>query len=244
MMRSAGRKVARLRRTIKVCDGSLQERRIANRASSIHDRPMTITSLFLFASVYFVAVASPGPGMAAVVARGLGQGMKAAPAFVAGFIVGDLIWFTVAATGLAVIAKTYEALFLAIKYAGCAYLLYIACRIWTAPVAAGNVEAANEKVRSWPSFLGSLSLTLGNPKVIVFFLSLMPLVVDVKTITPLVFVKMALVIVLVFTPVLLTTLSLADRARRVFTSEKALKRINRGTAGIMAGAAVAIAARS
>jgi len=205
---------------------------------------MTITSLLLFASVYFVAVASPGPGMAAVVARGLAQGMEAAPAFIAGFVVGDLIWFTVAATGLAVIAKTFETLFLAIKYAGCAYLLYIAWKIWTAPVAAGNVEAAHEKVKSWPSFLGSLSLTLGNPKVIVFFLSLMPLVVDVKTITPLAFVEMAVIIVLVFTPVLLTTLYLADRARRIFTSAKALRRINRTTAGIMAGAAVAIAARS
>ncbi len=45
---------------------------------------MTLSALLLFASVYLVAVASPGPGMAAVVARGLGQGMAAAPAFVAG----------------------------------------------------------------------------------------------------------------------------------------------------------------
>jgi threonine/homoserine/homoserine lactone efflux protein len=205
---------------------------------------MTLSSLLIFASVYFVAVASPGPGMAAVIARGLGQGMKAAPAFVAGFIVGDLIWFTIAATGMAVVAQSFESLFLAIKYAGCAYLLFIAWKIWTAPVVAGPVEAAGRRVASWPSFLGSLSLTLGNPKVIVFFLSLMPLVVDVKTITPIVFIEMAVVIVLVFTPVLLTTLLLADRARRVFTSPKALRRINQGTAGIMAGAAVAIAARS
>lgn len=182
--------------------------------------------------------------MAAVIARGLGQGMTAAPAFIAGFVLGDLIWFTIAATGLAVIAQTFEQLFLAIKYAGCAYLAYLAWRIWHAPVAAGDVAAAREKVRAWPSFLGSLSLTLGNPKVIVFFLSLMPLVVDVKSITPLVFVEMAVVIVLVFTPVLLATLYLADRARRVFTSEKALRRINRGTAGIMAGAAAVIATRS
>jgi threonine/homoserine/homoserine lactone efflux protein len=205
---------------------------------------MTLASLVLFASVYFVAVASPGPGMAAVVARGLAQGMAAAPAFVAGFVVGDLIWFTVAATGLAVIASTFETLFLAIKYAGCAYLLFMAWRLWHAPVEVGDVAAARTKVRSWPSFLGSLSLTLGNPKVIVFFLSLMPLVVDMASITPLVFAELAVVIVLVFTPVLLAALLLADRARRVFTSERALRRINRGTAGVMAGAAAVIAARS
>ena len=205
---------------------------------------MTLSSLLLFAGIYFVAVASPGPGVAAVIARGLAQGTKAAPAFIAGFVLGDLIWFSIAATGLAVIARTFETLFLAIKYAGCAYLLYVAWQIWTAPVKAADVAAAGEKVRAWPSFLGSLSLTLGNPKVIVFFLSLMPLVVDLGSITPLVFVEMAMVIVIVFTPTIAATLLLADRARRVFTSKKALRIINRGTAGIMAGAAVAIAARS
>ncbi len=204
---------------------------------------MTLASLLLFASVYLVAVASPGPGIAAIIARGLGQGMAAAPAFIAGFVVGDLIWFTVAATGLAVIAQQFELLFLAIKYAGCAYLLYLAWKIWTAPVAAGDVAAAKDKVKSWPSFLGSLSLTLGNPKVIVFFLSIMPLAVDMKNMSPLVFLEMAAVIVCVITPVMTVALVLADRARRVFTSEKALRRINRGTAGIMAGAAAVIASR-
>jgi threonine/homoserine/homoserine lactone efflux protein len=157
---------------------------------------------------------------------------------------GDLIWFTVAATGLAVIAQQFEALFSLIKYAGCAYLLYIAYKIWNAPVITADMAAAREKLRSWPSFLGSLSLTLGNPKVIVFFLSVMPLVVDVKSIGLLVFAEMAVVIVSVIAPVLTVTLLLADRARRVFTSHKALQRINRGTAAIMAGAAVAIGARS
>jgi threonine/homoserine/homoserine lactone efflux protein len=204
---------------------------------------MDLASLLLFAGVYFVAVASPGPGLAAVVARGLGQGLAAGPAFVAGFVVGDLIWFTVAATGLAVLARSFEMLFLAIKYAGCAYLLYMAWRIWTAPVKAAEIEAAATKVRAWPSFLGALSLTLGNPKVIVFFLSIMPLVIDPKVITPLVFVEMAIVIVLVITPVMAGALVLADRARRVFTSETALRRINRATAGVMAGAAALIATR-
>jgi threonine/homoserine/homoserine lactone efflux protein len=204
---------------------------------------MTLSALLLFAGVYFLAVASPGPGLAAVVARGLGQGMAAGPAFIAGFVVGDLIWFGVAATGLAVLAQTFETVFIAIKYAGCAYLFYMAYKIWTAPVSATEVAAAAGRVRAWPSFLGSLSLTLGNPKVIVFFLSIMPLVIDPQAITPFIFVEMAVVIVLVITPIMATALILAERARRVFTSERALRRINRGTAAVMAGVAGVIAAR-
>ncbi|MGL4729883.1 MAG: LysE family translocator, partial [Bosea sp. (in: a-proteobacteria)] len=151
---------------------------------------------------------------------------------------------TIAATGLAVIATRFETLFLVIKYAGCAYLLWMAYKIWTAPVKAADLTADTARVRALPSFLGSLSLTLGNPKVMVFFLSIMPLVVDVKAMSPLVFVEMAVVIVAVIAPVMTLALWLADRARRVFTSERALRRINRGTAAIMGGAAMVIAARS
>ena len=210
---------------------------------------MDVAGLLLFAGVYFVAVASPGPGLAAVVARGLAKGTVAGPAFVAGFVIGDLIMFTLAALGLAAIAQSFEALFLVIKYAGCAYLLWMAWTIWTAPVTPADVGAAsststNQSVNnSWPAFLGSLSLTLGNPKVIVFFLSIMPIVVDMKSMTPVVFIELAVVIVLVITPVVSGALLLANRARRVFTSERALRRINRSTAAVMAGAAAMIAAR-
>ena len=205
---------------------------------------MTAASLLLFAGVYFVMVISPGPGIAAVIARGMSQGTHAAPAYIAGFVVGDLVWFTVAATGLSVIAQTFETLFLVIKYLGCCYLLFMAWKIWTAPIETGETESIPKRLNHWSSFLGSLSIALGNPKVIIFFLSIMPLMIDLKSITSPAFLEMAAVMVLVFVPTQTAILLLANRARRIFTSRKALKRINRGTAGIMAGAAAVIAARS
>lgn len=205
---------------------------------------MDLTALLLFAGIYFVAVASPGPGIAAVIARGLGRGLAGGPAFIAGFVVGDLIWFAVAATGLAVIATTYAPLFVAIKYAGCAYLLWLAWRIWHAPVEpAPAADGSLARETGLGAFLGSLALTLGNPKVIVFFLSIMPLVVDIERMTTLVFVELAAVIVLVITPVMGAALLLADRARLLFQSRLAVRRMNRATAGMMAGVAAFIAAR-
>ena len=205
---------------------------------------MAIAQLFLFASIYFVAVSTPGPGIAAIVARGLAQGTRGAVPFIVGFVLGDLIWLTVAVTGLSVIAQTFETLFLAVKYAGCAYLLFIAWKIWNAPVFVSEVAANPSIASAWPSFLGSLMLTLGNPKVIVFFMSIMPLVLDMNSITPLIFAQLVGMALFVLTPVLIGYLLLADRARQLFTSETALQRINRGTATIMAGAAVAIVAKS
>jgi threonine/homoserine/homoserine lactone efflux protein len=209
-----------------------------------HGHILTLAKLLVFASIYFVAVATPGPGLAAIVARGLAQGTKGAMPFIAGFVVGDLIWLSVAVTGLALIAQTFETLFVAIKYVGCAYLLFVAWKIWNAPVTTADVNAQGSQLAAWPSFLGSLMLTLGNPKVIVFFMSFMPLVVDMNAITPLIYMQLMSMAFLVLTPVLVTALLLADRARQVFTSEAALRRINKATAGIMAGAAVAIATRA
>ena len=134
----------------------------------------------------------------------------------------------------------FEQLFLAIKFAGCAYLLYMARNIWNAPVAESEVTASRTRVAPLTSFLSSISLALGNPKVIVFFLSIMPLVVDVKNLNFTTYLELASVIVLVFAPLQFGILVLAKQARAVFRSEAALRRINRTTAGIMAGTALAI----
>lgn len=82
---------------------------------------MDVAGLLVFTAAYLVAVASPGPGIAAIVARMLGHGLTGATAFITGFLVGDLVWFTVAATGLAMVASSFATLFLVIKYAGAAY---------------------------------------------------------------------------------------------------------------------------
>jgi threonine/homoserine/homoserine lactone efflux protein len=115
---------------------------------------MTISSLVLFAAVYFAAVATPGPGVAALVARVLGQGLKGVAPFIAGYFVGDMIWLILAATGLAVIAKTFAGVFVAIKFAGVAYLLYLAWRMATAPavVDAGRRRQRAAGAPSWAHY--------------------------------------------------------------------------------------------
>lgn len=205
---------------------------------------MSLYGLLVFAAIYLLAVASPGPGVAAVIARSLAQGTRGAPAFIAGFLAGDLIWFTIAATGLAALAQTAQALFVGVKYAGAAYLLYLAYKLWTAPVSA--TDAATEIVgaqKHWQLFLGSLALTLANPKTILFFLALLPTVVRLEELTLIGFVEIVIAISIVLPLTLGVYVLLADRARRIFKSATAVRRINRGTGAAMACAAVAVATR-
>jgi threonine/homoserine/homoserine lactone efflux protein len=206
---------------------------------------MTLSGLLVFAAAYTLAVATPGPGVAAVVARGLGRGRAGLLPFILGFTAGDLIWFTVAAAGLSVIAHTFETVFTVIKYAGCAYLLWLAWKAWTAPVAVAGDEGHGGAGRESPLrlFLGSLSLTLGNPKVIVFFMALLPSLVDLQSLSLPAFLEIAALMAVIITSVLGGYALLAARARRLFCSPRALRRINRTTGVILAGTAAAIAAR-
>ncbi len=201
---------------------------------------MSPSGFAFFAIVYFVFVITPGPGVAAMIARGLGTGMKGALPYALGFMLGDMVWFTIAATGLAALATQFAFAFTVVKFAGCAYLIYLAWKIWHTPVHTTDIKRVNVATDPWPSFIGSLTLCLGNPKVIVFFISIMPLVIDVKQVTLISYFAM-LIVMAPFVPLLtFSVLYLAKRARLVFQSTTALRRINRGSAVLMAGAATVI----
>ena len=81
-------------------------------------------------------------------------------------------------------------MFLVIKYAGAAYLLYIAYKIWTAPAVAKDVTAEERAEHPARLLLGGLALTLGNPKTIVFYLALLPTILDLTRITVLGFAEL------------------------------------------------------
>ncbi len=202
---------------------------------------MTLTPLLIFGAVYFVAVATPGPGVAALIARVMGQGLAGVAPFIAGYFVADMFWLVLAATGLAVVAKAFAGVFVAIKLAGAAYLLYLAWKMATAPVA--SADGRPPASRGWRAFLASLSLTLGNPKVMVFFLSIMPLVVEVRTLSLTALLELAAVCgVVIFSTLALYALA-ANRARALLNSTRATKFVHRAAGGLMAGAAVAVATR-
>lgn len=201
---------------------------------------MTRSSLLLFALVYFAAVATPGPGIAALVARVLGHGLKGIAPFVAGYVAGDMIWLAIAATGLSVVARDFAGLFVALKFMGAAYLLYVAFRMATSTASAGGRPSA--ALRGWRAFLGSLSLTLGNPKVMVFFLSVMPLVIDLRVLTPVALAELCAVGAVVMSLTLGAYALAANRARAFLSSTRAMRLVHRAAGGLMAGVAVAVAA--
>lgn len=204
---------------------------------------MSLESLLAFAAVLFIACASPGPTIAALVARVLGRGVSGAPSFCLGLLISDILWLTGAVLGLAVLAETFHLLFLVIKYLGAGYLLYLGWKMWTAP-ALPLTDVAPIKGEGIRLFLGGIAVGSGNPKTMLFYLALLPTVLPLEAITLPDYALLVGTQVVVYGAILVSYVVLAARARRAFASARAMKVVNRVTGGVMAGAAVAVAARS
>ncbi|MGE3145183.1 MAG: LysE family translocator [Pseudorhodoplanes sp.] len=202
---------------------------------------MSWPTLTAFAVVFALAAASPGPAVAAVLARVTAKGSSGMVFFVLGLMLGDLLWVSAAVFGLAALAALFQPLFMVLKYLGAAYLLFLAWKLWHAPV----VAAAAEPVRGQGKklFAGGLLLAMGNPKTMLFYLALLPTLIDLPSLNAIGFVELAAVVVVVFVAVFTAYVVLAVQARRVFTSPRAVRMVNRTSGVAMAGAAAAVAVR-
>lgn len=203
---------------------------------------MSWIDLTTFAAALFVAALSPGPGIAAIVARVLARGRHGAAPFCAGMMLGDVVWLSLAVFGLAFIAHTFASVFTVVRYAGAAYLLYLGWKMWTAPAGPVQLHTTSSE-RGHRLFLGGLAVTLGNPKTIVFYLALMPNLFDLKLVTPLGYVELIAITLTVLGTVFGGYVVLAHWARDLFQTPRAVRWLNRGVGTIMAGAAATIATR-
>jgi len=93
------------------------------------------------------------------------------------------------------------------------------------------------------SFIGSLTLTLGNPKTMLFFLALLPTVVPLEQLHARDYAEIAFAILVILPSILGAYVLAAARARRWFRSDRAAKILNRSSGTLMAAAAVAVATR-
>lgn len=200
------------------------------------------TSLAVFCGALFVAAGTPGPSIAALVAQVLGRGVTGVLPFLAGLWLGEAVWLSLAVFGLAIIAQTFHLAFLAIKYLGVAYLVYLAWRMWHAPVGEGGAELP-ATARPLRLFFTGMAVCLGNPKVMVFYLALLPTILDLGAVSLVGWAELVGAMLVVLAAIDLAWALAASQARRLLRSPRAARLANRIGATAMAGAATAIATR-
>ncbi|MBE7201423.1 MAG: LysE family translocator [Parafilimonas terrae] len=199
---------------------------------------MDAVTLLSFAAAFLVFAASPGPDNMTIVARTLSHGPGAGIAYGIGMVAGILAFLVLAATGLAVLAQELGAVMTVLRYAGAAYLVWAGIRIWTAePVLPAARAAARPGLAA--SVLSGLALNLGNPKMPLFYLALLPNVVG-PALSPAQVGVLAAAILAVEAVVIGGHVLLAGRLRRALRTRAAVRRANRVAGGVMVGSGVAV----
>ena len=134
---------------------------------------------WLFIATAILLVITPGQDTFFILGRSLSGGRSAGIAAALGITAGSVIHTFAAALGLSALLATSPYAFMAVKFAGAAYLIYIGVRALLSRASGlPGDEAATQADGRWPAFRQGIFSNLLNPKVALFFLALMPQFID------------------------------------------------------------------
>jgi threonine/homoserine/homoserine lactone efflux protein len=197
--------------------------------------------LAFFAAAFAVAIASPGPFMAALSARGLALGARSAAGMAVGGLLGDVVFATVALFGLSLMAAWAGVLIDVLRYGGAAWLIWLGYRLLTARADAMRAPAPRDGGFKRGLAAGA-TLSLGNPKAALFYAAVFPGFFAIPSLTwPQIAAIYGTIAAILLTGHLAVALA-AGRAGRMMASARAMNAVNKLSGGVLAGAGVAIAA--
>lgn len=131
-----------------------------------------------FVIVALVLVVAPGPDTVLVTKNALLHGRRAALATVAGISIGLVTWVAAAALGLAALLRESQTAFTALRIAGAVYLAWLGLgalrAAWRRQGEPAGVASPQAGIGVRRGFRQGLLCNLGNPKIAVFFTSLLP----------------------------------------------------------------------
>lgn len=203
---------------------------------------MDAHSVAVFAVALILNAGTPGPSIAALVSRVISSGWRDIMPFVAAMWIGEIIWLSVAMAGLTALAQSFNVGFQILKWLGIGYMCWLAWKMWRAPLREGNDELPRGRSRI-AMFGAGMALTLGNPKIMVFYLALLPSLINLSAAGAEQWTVLAATALLILASVDLAWIALADRARLLLRTPRATQIANRAGALALGGAAAVIATR-
>lgn len=204
---------------------------------------MEFITLATFAAALVINAGTPGPSIAALVSRVITNGWRDIMPFLAAFWIGEVLWLTVSMAGLTALAERFYTGFQLLRWAGILYLVYLSWKMWTTPPLEKTGELP-QRQNPWSMFAGGMALTIGNPKLMVFYLALLPSLIGPQAFTIGTWLPIATTCFIVLMVVDCTWVAVANVARKFLQTPRAMRITNRVSATAMGGAAVVIASRS
>ncbi|MCH9645256.1 MAG: LysE family translocator [Proteobacteria bacterium] len=185
---------------------------------------LTLLSLMFATFVYAI---SPGPGIFAVLATSTRYGPIAALWLSIGHVIGDILYVSIAMFALTFLAQTIEQSMTYVKIFGAAYLLYIGFQQYRSM----GVSFTEDKSQKSVGHLLISGFIVGgtNPKTIIYYLSFLPIFIDLNNLTLMTEVQVLLVIGITVLFVLSLANILGLRLRKSIKDPGVIQKVNKIT---------------
>jgi threonine/homoserine/homoserine lactone efflux protein len=199
---------------------------------------MNIDALFALVIATAVLGLVPGPVVGALVGRALFGGVRSTFGFLGGVFIGDLLWLLAAVSGLGYLAATYSTVFMVIKTIGAFYLIYLGYKALRHALEKNQQFTIPKSSRKGMGFVSGLLVTLGNPKLVAFYIGFLPTFIDMETLS---FQEALLASVLVPSTFALMNFGWAlsaSKAKSLFKSAAPLRTLNVVSGSLLVGTGI------
>ncbi len=194
---------------------------------------ITVADMMLYAGALLILFLTPGPVWVALIARALSGGFHGAWPLALGVVVGDILWPFLAILGVTWIVGMFAGFMVFLKWVAAVTFLVMGGLIMRHADKTISTNSRLTRPGMWAGFVAGLAVILGNPKAILFYMGVLPGFFDLTQLRWPDMVAIALMSAIV---PLIGNLVLAlsiDRAKRLLSSPRALRRTNLVAGGLL-----------
>lgn len=143
--------------------------------------PVDPARFSLFLGVMFVLAVTPGPAVLFSIANGVHRGVRGVLLGVGGVTLGSLTWFAGAGLGLGALMAAAPWLFAILAWFGVAYLVWLGGRkLWAGVTGRAQAGASGPAGSGRAAFADGFAVQIANPKMVLFFSSIIPPFLDLR----------------------------------------------------------------
>lgn len=125
---------------------------------------------WLFATIWFVAAATPGADTMLLLTTSISTGWRSAVSISLGITTAKILLLTLTFFGLSALLVAAPQILLVLKVFGCAFLLYKAFKLFRASL----IHTKNSRKGFWQNFALAFSIAASNPQALLFYVAVVP----------------------------------------------------------------------
>ena len=129
-----------------------------------------LESYVLFATIWFVAAATPGIDTMLLLTTSISTGWRSAVSISLGITLAKVLLLTLTYFGLTALLASNPEIFVLLKVFGCAFLLWRAFKLWTSKLSI----SANPRTGFWPNLSFAFTAAVSNPQALLFYIAVVP----------------------------------------------------------------------